>query len=128
MGVSGTSRLTLRIDSLSGLHWVGIAAALISAAVHLRLGVGFAPAPLGIGFIIAGLGFVGAIALVLADIRRQAVYALGIPFTGGQLVLWYYLNFLTGPKAFPGGIGTLGAVDKVAQVILILVLILLLRQ
>jgi hypothetical protein len=83
---------------------------------------------MGISFILAGLGFLGAIALVLADYRRRTVYAVGVPFTLIQIVLWYVVNFTgSNAKAFPGGIGTLGAIDKVAQVVLIAVLILLLR-
>ncbi|MFC7057816.1 DUF7475 family protein [Halovenus salina] len=104
------------------LRWVGIAAALASAAVHLLLGARMVPSGLGISFIVAGIGFVGGVLLVLADVRRRAVYALGIPFTLGQIVLWYLFNFAGGDKSFPGDIGTLGAVDKVAQVILIVAL------
>lgn len=107
---------------LTVLRWVGIAAALASAAVHLLLGARMVPSGLGISFIVAGIGFVGGVLLVLADVRRRAVYALGIPFTLGQIVLWYLFNFAGGDKSFPGDIGTLGAVDKVAQVILIVAL------
>jgi len=116
--------------SLGALHWIGILAALVSAAVHLLLGVRMslsAPSAMGVSFVLAGVGFLGAIALVLLDYRRRAVYALGIPFTLVQLVAWYYVNFAAGPKSFPAEIGTLGAADKVAQVVLVAVLVALLR-
>jgi len=116
------------IGSLNALHWVGIVAALVTAAVHLRLGVGGLPLPLRISFLLAGLGFIGAIVLVLLDYRRRTVYAVGIPFTLVQIVLWYALNFAGGTKSFPADVGTLGAVDKVAQVVLIAVLVALLRR
>jgi hypothetical protein len=116
------------ISSLNALHWVGIVAALVTAAVHLRLGVGGLPLPLRISFLLAGLGFVGAVVLVLLDYRRRTVYAVGIPFTLVQIVLWYALNFAGGTKSFPADVGTLGAVDKVAQVVLIAVLVVLLRR
>jgi len=116
------------IGSLNALHWVGIVAALVTAAVHIRLGVGGLPLPLRISFLLAGLGFVGAVVLVLLDYRRRTVYAVGIPFTLVQIVLWYALNFAGGTKSFPADVGTLGAVDKVAQVVLIAVLIVLLRR
>jgi hypothetical protein len=106
---------------------VGILAALVSAAVHLLLGVRMLPSGMGISFVLAGLGFLGAIVLVLFDYRRRAVYAVGVPFTLVQIVLWYYLNFAAGPKSFPADVGALGAVDKVAQVVLIAVLVALLR-
>ena len=128
MATAETQGLSLRTASLGGLEWTGIVAALVSAVIHIRLGVGFAPSPLGISFILAGLGFLGAIALVLVDYRRQAVYAVGIPFTLVQIVAWYYVNFAAGPKSFPGDIGTLGGIDKIAQVVLLAVLVLLLRQ
>lgn len=127
MGTTANEGFALRTESLGGLHWVGIVAALVSAAVHFRLGVGFAPSPLGVSFLLAGLGFVGAVVLVLLDYRRRAVYALGVPFTLGQVALWYYVNFAAGAKAFPADVGTLGAVDKVAQVVLLVVLVALLR-
>ena len=116
------------IGSLNALHWVGIVAALVTAAVHIRLGVGGLPLPLRISFLLAGLGFVGAVVLVLLDYRRRTVYAVGIPFTLVQIVLWYALNFAGGTKSFPADVGTLGAVDKVAQVVLIAVLVALLRR
>ncbi len=117
----------LDIESLGGLHWVGIVTAAVSGAIHLFLGVQFAPSGLGISFLLAGLGFFGAVALVLLAIRRRLVYAVGIPFTAVQMVLWYYFNFAAGPKSFPGGVGTIGVIDKVAQVLLIVVLVVLLR-
>lgn len=116
------------VGSLSGLHWVGIAAALITAAVHIRLGVGGLPLPLRVSFLLAGFGFLGAVVLVLLDYRRRAVYAVGIPFTLVQIVLWYVFNFAGGGKSFPADVGTLGAVDKIAQVVLIAVLVALLRR
>jgi hypothetical protein len=128
MATSEKQGFSLQTGSLNTLHWIGIVAAVVSAAVHFRLGFGMFPSGLGISFIIAGLGFVGAIALVLLDYRRRAVYAVGIPFTLGQIVLWYLFNFADGSKAFPADVGTLGAVDKVAQVVLIAVLVVLLRS
>jgi len=117
----------LAIESLGGLHWVGIVLAAVSGIIHLFLGVQFAPSGLGIAFLLAGLGFLGAIVLVVLAIRRRLVYAVGIPFTAIQMVLWYYFNFAVGPKSFPGDVGTMGVVDKVAQIVLIVVLIVLLR-
>jgi hypothetical protein len=128
MGTAERQQTGFSIDTLSGLHWVGILAALVSAGVHLLLGVRMLPSGLGISFVLAGLGFLGAIALVLLNYRRRLVYAVGIPYTLVQIVLWYAFNFASGDKAFPGDIGTLGAVDKVAQVVLIAVLVVLLRS
>ncbi|TQQ79079.1 DUF7475 family protein [Halonotius roseus] len=122
-----TGSFSLDTDSLGGLAYVGIVAAIISGLIHLRLGVGFIDSPLGISFLLAGLGFLGAVVLVLVNYRRRTVYAVGIPFTAIQIVLWYYVNFVAGDYAFPADVGTLGAIDKVAQVVLIAVLVVLLR-
>jgi hypothetical protein len=127
MGTTEADGLSLDVASLDGLHWVGIVAALVSAAVHLLLGVRMLPSGMGLSFVLAGLGFLGAIALLLLDYRRRTVYAVGIPFTLVQIVLWYYVNFVSLGKSFPGDIGTLGAVDKAAQLVLLAVLVVLLR-
>ena len=127
MATADSRGLALDVSSLTGLHWVGIVAAVVSAVVHLLLGVRMLPSGMGISFVLAGLGFLGAVGLVLVDYRRRAVYAVGIPFTLVQILLWYYVNFVSLGKSFPADIGTLGAVDKVAQVVLLAVLVALLR-
>jgi hypothetical protein len=63
----------------------------------------------------------------LLDYRRRTVYAIGIPFTAVQIVMWYGFNFVAGGKSFPADMGTLGVVDKLAQIVLIGVLVALLR-
>lgn len=123
-----TERQTLQTESLDRWHWVGILGAVVSAAVHLLLGVRMLPSGMGVSFVLSGLGFLGAIGLVLIAYQRRTVYALGIPFVLVQIVLWFVLNFVNGSKAFPGDIGTLGALDKVAQVTLLAVLVVLLRR
>ncbi len=128
MATTKTGGVTLQTESLGALHWVGIIAALVSGAIHLLLGVRMFPSGMGISFILAGLGFLGAIVLVLVAYRRRTVYAVGIPFVLVQIVLWYVVNFANGSKAFPGDIGTFGAIDKVAQIVLLAVLIALLRS
>ena len=119
-----------RIDpeTLTPLHYAGILLAVVSGLIHLRLGVGFAPSPLGLSFLFAGVVFLAASAAIVANYRRPLLYQLGIPFTAGQIVLWYYLNFVAGTKAFPADVGTLGAIDKVAQVLFLVVLALLVRR
>ena len=118
----------LETGSLTTLEWVGIVLAAITGIVHLVISTGFLPEPLGISFLLAGLGFLGAVALLLLDVRRRLLYAVGVPYVAVQVVLWYYLNFAAGSKAFPADVGTMGAVDKVAQVVLVAVLIALYRR
>ncbi|MCL7417499.1 MAG: hypothetical protein M8354_06635 [Halalkalicoccus sp.] len=128
MDTAETHGMALSIDTLDGIHWLGILSALVSAGVHLLIGAWFFPSTLGISFVLAGLGFIGAVVLVLVDFHRRAVYAVGIPFTLVQIVLWYWVNFVGMDKSFPADIGTLDAVDKIAQVVLLAVLVVLLRR
>ena len=127
MAATETQGRSLDVASFDNRHWLGIVAALITAAIHLLLGVRLAPSGIGISFILAGLGFLGAITLVVLGIRRRLVYAVGIPFTLVQILLWYYVNFVAGPKSFPTDVGALGAIDKLAQLVLLAVLVSLLR-
>ena len=132
MATSQQRGLGIEVDSLTGLHWVGILLAALTGVIHLFLGVSgvtgtYISTELGVAFLLAGLGFFSAVVLVLLDVRRRAVYAAGIPYTAIQLILWYYLNFATGQRSFPGDVGIMGAIDKIVQVALILVLIALLR-
>ena len=134
MATSQQRTLGVKTDSLRAIHWLAVLCAAVSGVIHLFLGANgvtgsqYISFELGVSFLLAGLGFFGAIALVLLDVRRRAVYTLGVPFTVIQLVLWYYFNFAVGPKSFPAEVGTMGAADKVAQVLLIAILVALLRS
>lgn len=120
--------LGMQTATLTGLHWLGIGLAAVTGVIHLVLGTNFLPSRLGISFLLAGGGFFGAIVLVLYGVRRRLLYVVGIPYTAVQLVAWYYLNFVAGGKQFPADVGTLGAIDKLAQVAFMGVLIVLLRR
>lgn len=109
-------------SSLTSIHWFAIALALVSALVHLVLGIGFLPHWMGIAFLLATVGFFVGIAFVLLDVRRRLVYLVGIPFTGGQVILWYVVNEPTALEA----LSLVELVDKVAQVLLIVALVYLL--
>jgi hypothetical protein len=128
MRSTALTELTVDTESLGALHWAGLLAAVVTAVVHLLLGAGMFPSGLAVGFVLSGVGFLAGSVLVVLDRRRRAVYAAGIPFTLAQILLWYLLNFQTGSKSFPADVGALGAVDKLAQVLLVVVLVLLARR
>jgi hypothetical protein len=127
MGSTKIKSAGIDAESLPVPAWIGVLAAVVSGAIHLRLGIGNAPSPLGISFLLAGIAFLVAVGFVLIDYRRRTVYAAGIPFTLVQIVAWYYVNFPGGEKSFPVDVGTLGAADKIAQLLLIVALVVLLR-
>ena len=127
MGSGEVNQRGFQARSPPTVAWIGILAAAVSGVIHLRLGVGNAPSPLGISFLLAGVAFVIAAGFVVVGYRRRTVYVVGIPFTLVQIATWYYANFAAGDKSFPADVGTLGAVDKIAQLLLIAVLVVLLR-
>lgn len=123
MVMSSTDR-TFALDSLTPLHWIAIGMAIVSALVHLVLGVEFFPHYMGVLFLLATGGFVGAVVLVLVDYRRTLLYIVGIPYTLVQIIAWYQVNQ-------PGSLADLGSadiVDKVAQVVLIVALVILYQR
>ena len=117
-----TAAQSSRIDttSVGTLHWIGIALAAITGVIHLFLGVSFVTTPLGWSFLVAGIGFLGGVVAVLTNTRRRLVVLLGIPFTAGQIVIWYLVN---APEFSALGIG-----DKVVQALLIVILVVLYQR
>ena len=117
--------LTDRVETagLTWLHWLAGALALVSGVVHLVLGVMFIDQPNGVPFVLAGLGFFGGVALALVDYRRRLLYLVGILFVAVQIVAYYFINYLNQPAFSP-----IEVVDKVAQVVLVVVLVVLYRR
>lgn len=126
MATTRSKGVSLEISSLRSLHWVGVVAAVVTAVVHLALGVTMVPSTLGVSFVLAGLGYLGGVTLLLLNYRRRAVYAVGVPFTLVQILLWYYINFATTTRVFPTHISATGVVDKGAELVLVAVLVALL--
>jgi hypothetical protein len=120
MSTDTTTQSRVETGSLSPLHLVGVALAAISGVLHLYLGALFVPSPMGLSFVVAGVGFVAGCAAVVANYRRPLVYLLGIPFTLGQVVAWYVVN--------APDFSALGYVDKAAQVGLVAVIVVLYRR
>ena len=109
---------------------------MVSALVHLVLGGQFLLSGLetgvtvslamGASFLVAAAGFVGGVWLVVVDRLRPTVYLFGLPFTAGQIVLWYALNSPGLPA--PPAVTPVSGVDKLAQVVLIGTLVVLYRR
>lgn len=114
---SSSSRLA--VESLTPLHWLGVVMALISALVHIVLGTGFLPHWMGVLFVLAGGGYIGGVVLLLLNYRRRLLYLVGVPYTLVQIIGWYVVN----QPASLGDLTAAGAIDKIAQVILIVVLV-----
>lgn len=95
---------------MSWAHWLGALLAAITGGVHvfLYLDQGFIP------FLFAGVVFLGAVFALLFNVYRRLLYVLGIPFTAGQIGIWY----LQGMPDMD-----IAMFDKPIQVLLILLLI-----
>lgn len=113
--------MEVKTENLSFLHYIGILLALISAVIHLHLGSLTGLTGIGIGFILAGLGFILGVKLILFDYYRNLVYLAGIPFVLGQIIYWYNVNRPTF-ESFVTGAHLLSTVDKVAQGLLVVIL------
>ena len=103
-------------DGLTPTHYAAMALAGISGVVHLYLYYvqGFVP------FLLAGLGFFGAVGLILVlPAYRPWLYLAGIPYTLVQMGGWVMAGM---PDFY------LGVADKVVQVVLIALLVLLYRR
>jgi len=120
MSTDTTTRSRVETGPLSSLHLVGVALAAITGVLHLYLAALFVPSPMGLSFLVAGVGFLAGCAAVVAGYRRPLVYLLGIPFTLGQVVAWYVVN--------APDFSALGYVDKAVQVGLVAVLVVLYRR
>jgi hypothetical protein len=108
------------LGELTRLDYAGIGLAAVTGVIHLVLGVGSLDSPFGVPFLLAGVGFFAGIAAVVRGYRRRLAYLLGIPFTLGQIVLYFALNW---PDVF----SPFGLFDKVVQAALVVVLVLLYR-
>lgn len=121
MATGTADRGLLRTESLTGIHWLGVVLALVTGVLHLLLASFDQPFGLRVAFALAGLGFLGAVALFLIDYRRDLLYLVGIPFTAIQIVIYVV-------QWWPDLLDPLGVVDKVVQIALIAVLVILYRR
>ncbi len=102
-------------QTLSGFGDVGVGQgfalvlAAITGAIHVYEGLGYGGLPL----LLAGAGFFGGIALFAFGVKRRWLYALGIPYTLAQVVLWLEMGL---PYL------RLGLFDKAVQLVLVVVL------
>ena len=96
------------------LHWLAVALAAVTGAIHVYLGVveGILP------FTIAGVGFFVGIAVFLTRYWRRWFYLLAAVFTLVQIVLW----IAGGTQFF-----TAGAIDKAVQAAFVAVVLYLYR-
>ena len=119
----GTASWFGRRQSLRTLDYVGVVLVVITGAIHLYEGIehlsegGVIP----VLFVLAGLGFFGALVLLWAGFNRTVLYLVGIVFTAIQFVAYFVLNW-------PDVLSPLGIFDKIVQLLLVVVLAVLYAQ
>lgn len=113
----------LDTESLTALHWIAVGLTIVTGVVHLALGVMFFPGALPVAFLLAGFGFFGGIVLFLRGYRRRLLYLVGIPYVALQIVLYLLINQTADPAVSP-----VEGIDKAAQILLIVLLVVLYRR
>lgn len=96
-------------DTMTPFHWVTFGLAAITGAIHLYLWY-LQGNP---GFLLAGGVFFAAVLAGLLNVYRRVLYAVGIPFTAGQIAIWYLMGM---PDM------NIAIVDKPIQVALVVLL------
>lgn len=113
---TGVGRLVHPDQSLSSLDYVAVVLAATTGVIHLYEGVeDWGEGVIGILFVLAGLGFFGAIGLLLLGFRKRPLYLAGIVYTGIQFVAYFVLRW-------PDVSEAIGLFDKAVQFALIVVL------
>jgi hypothetical protein len=97
-------------ESIAALGWVALVLVFVTGVLHIYSGAIEGRIPV----LLAGVGFLGAMALYLANYRRRLLYLVGIVYTAVQIPIWYVVK--------AGEYTTVGYVDKVVQVVLIVLL------
>jgi len=119
-GTNATEGIGIDLGSVTTLQWIGVVLAAATGATHVLLWVLDPTSALGVSFLVAGVGFFGGGLGVLANYRRRLLYLVGIPFTAGQIGLWYVVN--------APSFSTLGLLDKAVQAAFVVVLVVLYRR
>ena len=110
-----------QISETSNLQILTAILAAITGFIHFYLAPQIGLNTLGISFAFAGLGFTVLIISIIYNYRLKLAYLLAIPFTVGQILIWYYMN-RPSLEFLIRGEPVLDALDKLAQMLLIFLL------
>jgi len=108
--MSGSESSGFETGSVSTLGWLAVALVAVTGIIHVYAGLVEGRIPVTL----AGVGFLVAIGLYLADYRRRLLYLVGVLYTAVQIPLWYVVK--------AGEFTTIGYLDKGVQVVLVVVL------
>ena len=103
-------RRAIDVADLNAIQGTAVVLALATGAIHLYVGATEVRLPL----VLAGVGFVVAVGLFLANYRRRVLYVTGIGYTAVQVVAWIVVR--------AGEYTPIGYADKAIQLALVAVL------
>jgi hypothetical protein len=106
------------------LEWVGVALAVLLGITYLFEAIESLPTLLGVSFLFAGLGYLGAVALALADYRRPLVYVAGVGYNLLLIGAYFAVRGMNDPEL----VGPHGAAKLLQVVFVILLLVLIARR
>jgi hypothetical protein len=115
----------LEQDSIGTLAWIGTGLAVLLGIAYLPLALSEIPSVIGIAFLLAGLGYFGAVGLVLYGYRRSRVYTVGIGYNLLLIALYFLLRDPTLSLSWLAG---LAGIVKLGQVLFAVLLAALLVQ
>ncbi|WP_435158323.1 DUF7475 family protein [Haladaptatus sp. DFWS20] len=108
--------------ALTSLDYVGIVLVILTGAIHIYEDIeDINEGIIGILFILAGLGFFGALVLLYFGVNQPLLYGVGIIYTGIQFIAYFVLRW-------PDIYEPLRLFDKAVQALFILVLVILYLQ
>lgn len=107
--VSSKRRFGYDGSTMTPIHWTLASLAAATGTLHAYLYVIQESLP----FLFAAAVFYAAIVALLLNVYRPVLYALGIPFTAGQIVAWYALGM---PDV------NVAVLDKPIQIVMIVLL------
>jgi len=115
MAEATTDAATFRdLGSLTAPEWLAVLLAVVTALIHIYLGVTEGLTP----FVLAGIGFLLGAVVFLTAYWRRWFYLVAALFAAVQIVLW----IVAGMRFFQ-----IGAADKVVQALFVVVVLYLYR-
>lgn len=109
----------LERDAMATLDWIEVALAVLLGIAYLPIALNEIPSAIGIAFLLAGLGYFGAVVLVLAGYKRRRVYAVGIGYNLLLIGLYFLIQDPTIPLSW---LTDLVGVVKLGQALFVLLL------
>ncbi|MFH5801966.1 hypothetical protein [Haladaptatus sp. CMAA 1911] len=122
--MSTTTGNQLERASMERLEWIGVVLSVLMGLTYFFEAAESLPSMLGLSFLLAGLGYVGAIVLALVDFRRSLLYVAGVVYNLLLIGVYFLIRGVNDPEL----VGPHGAAKLLQVVFVILLLVLIIRK